>query len=122
MRSLLVGLRSFFQPREEEYSMAKPYLGVIAAACLAAGSLTLAGCGSSAPAFSVGSCINWSIGSDGSQVPLKVSCSNLPDPDIDLVKAIAASGQSCAVGDRFYTQSDGSTLCLEDEYVMSPSG
>jgi len=59
---------------------------------------------------------------DGSQVPLKISCRNPPDPDIDLVKSIAASGQSCTVGDRFYAQSDGSTLCLEDEYVMSPGG
>lgn len=102
--------------------MIKPCLGAIAAAALALGSLTLAGCGSPGSSFSVGSCINWSTGSDGGQVPLKVSCNNPPDPDIDLVKAIAPSGQSCTVGDRFYTQSDGSTLCLEDEYVMSPGG
>jgi hypothetical protein len=51
-----------------------------------------------------------------------VNCSHPPDPAIDVVKAIAPSGQSCTVGDRFYMRDDGSTLCLEDEYVMSTGG
>jgi hypothetical protein len=97
-------------------------LAAAGASILAVASLMLAGCGSSAATFSVGECINWSIDSNGNQVPLKVSCSHPPDPDIDVVKAITSSGQSCTVGDRFYTQADGSTLCLEDEYVMSAGG
>jgi hypothetical protein len=102
--------------------MVKAHIGVPFATALVLGLFTLAGCGSPDSTFSVGSCINWSIGSDGGQVPLKVSCSHPPDPDIDLVKAIAPGGKSCTVGDRFYTQADGSTLCLEDEYVMSAGG
>jgi hypothetical protein len=97
-------------------------LSFLATAVTAAGIFILAGCGSSSPSFQVGDCINWSTDSNGNQVPLKVSCNNPPDPDIDVVKAVAPSGQSCTVGDRFYTQADGSTLCLEDEYVMSSSG
>lgn len=95
-------------------------------ACLAvgamAGTLVLGGCANSADSFQVGNCINWSVDSNGNNVPMKVSCNNPPDPDIDVVKAIVPSGQSCRVGDRFYTQGDGSTLCLEDEYVMSSGG
>ena len=97
-------------------------LAAASASILAVASLMLAGCGSSSPTFSVGDCINWSSDSNGNQVPLKVRCSHPPDPDIDVVKTIAPSGQSCTVGDRFYTQADGSTLCLEDEYVMSAGG
>lgn len=102
--------------------MVKPYIGIPFTTALVLGLFTLTGCGSSGVTFNVGSCINWSIGSDGSQVPLKVSCSHPPDPEIDLVKAIAHGGQSCTIGDRFYTQADGSTLCMEDEYVMSSGG
>ena len=101
--------------------MSHRYLGVLAAALVAAGSLVLTGCGSSM-SFQVGDCINWSIDSNGNQVPLKVNCNHPPDPAIDVVKAIAPSGQSCSVGDRFFTQDDGSTLCLEDEYVMTAGG
>ena len=94
--------------------------------CLAvvatAGALTLGGCASSGQTFQVGNCLNWSVDSNGNNIPIKVSCNNPPDPDIDVVKAIAPSGQSCSVGDRFFTQADGSTLCLEDEYVMSSGG
>ena len=89
---------------------------------ITAGIFILAGCGTSSPTFQVGDCINWSIGSNGNQVPMKVGCNNPPDPAIDVVKAIVQTGQSCTAGDRFYTQADGSTLCLEDEYVMSSSG
>jgi hypothetical protein len=92
------------------------------AAVLAAGLFSLAACSGSNPSFQVGNCINWSIGSDGNQVPMKVSCQHPPDPDIDVVRAIAPSDQSCRTGDRFYTEPDGTTLCLEDEYVMSSSG
>lgn len=91
-------------------------------AVFAAGSFGLAACSGSSPSFQVGSCINWSTDSNGNQVPLKVSCQHPPDPDIDVVKAVASGGQSCTTGDRFYTESDGTTLCLEDEYVMSSSG
>jgi len=96
--------------------------GCLAVGVTAAGTLVLGGCASSAPSFQVGNCINWSIDSSGNSVPMKVSCNNPPDPDIDVVKAIVSNGQSCTIGDRFYTQADGSTLCLEDEYVMSPGG
>jgi hypothetical protein len=102
--------------------MIKRHLSILGASFLAVGSLMLTGCGSSSAVFHAGDCINWSIDSNGIQVPLKVSCHNPPDPAIDVVKAIAPSGQSCTTGDRFYTQADGSTLCLEDEYVMSPGG
>lgn len=81
----------------------KPLAAAASASILAVASLMLAGCGSSSPTFSVGACINWSADSNGNQVPLKVSCSHPPDPDIDVVKAIAPSGQACTVGDRFYT-------------------
>jgi hypothetical protein len=101
--------------------MARKYFTTLSISLLAVASFALAGCGSS-PSFAVGNCINWSTDSSGNQIPLKVSCNNPPDPDIDVVKAIATSGQSCAAGDRFSTQNDGSTLCLEDEYVMSSGG
>lgn len=93
---------------------------ILYACALTAATAITAGCGpSSGPSFQVGDCINWSIDSNGAQVPLKVNCSHPPDPAIDVVKAIAPSGQSCTVGDRYYMRDDGSTLCLEDEYVMS---
>lgn len=102
--------------------MIRAPFGVLVAVALTVGPFTLAGCSSTIASFPVGSCINWSTDSNGNQVPLNVSCSHPPDPDIDVIKAIAPDGQSCTVGDRFYTQSDGSTLCLEDEYVMSSGG
>jgi hypothetical protein len=96
---------------------------ILCASALTAATAFIAGCGpSSGPSFQVGDCINWSINSNGAQVPLKVNCSHPPDPAIDVVKAIAPSGQSCTVGDRFYMRDDGSTLCLEGEYVMSTGG
>lgn len=94
----------------------------LTAAVLAAGLFSLVACSGSSPSFQVGNCINWSIGSDGNQVPMKVSCQRPPDPDIDVVRAIAPSGQSCRTGDRFYSEPGGTTLCLEDEYVMSSGG
>lgn len=97
-------------------------LAAASASILTAASLILAGCGSSSATFSVGDCINWSVDSNGNQIPLKVSCAHPSDPAIDVVKAVSPGGQSCTVGDRFYTQADGSTLCLEDEYVMSAGG
>jgi hypothetical protein len=98
-------------------------ISILCACTLTAATALIAGCGpSSGPSFQVGDCINWSIDSNGAQVPLKVNCNHPADPEIDVVKAIAPSGQSCTVGDRFYTRDDGSTLCLEDEYVMSASG
>lgn len=98
-------------------------ISILFASALTAGTALIAGCGpSSGPSLQVGDCINWSTGSNGAQVPLKVDCSHPPDPAIDVVKAVAPSGQSCTTGDRFYTQDDGSTLCLEDEYVMSAGG
>ena len=98
-------------------------ISILCASALTAAMPLIAGCDqSSGPSFQVGDCINWSIDSSGAQVPLKVNCNHPPDPAIDVVKAIAASGQSCTVGDRFYTRNDGSTLCLEDEYVMSSGG
>ncbi len=102
--------------------MTRILFAALTAAVVAAGLFSLAACSGSNPSFQVGNCINWSIGSDGNQVPMKVSCQHPPDPDIDVVRAIAPSGQSCRTGDRFYTEADGTTLCLEDEYVMSSSG
>ncbi len=101
--------------------MAIKLLGCLAVAATAAGTLVVGGC-ASAQSFQVGNCIDWSIDSTGTNVPMKVSCQSPPDPAIDVVKAIVPSGQSCTVGDRFYTQADGSTLCLEDVYVMSSGG
>jgi hypothetical protein len=46
----------------------------LTAAVLAAGLSSLAACSGSNLSFQVGNCINWSIGSDGNQVPMKVSC------------------------------------------------
>ena len=71
----------------------------LTAAVLAAGLFSLAACSGSNLSFQVGNCINWSIGSDGNQVPMKVSCQHPPDPDIDVVRAIALSGQSCRTGE-----------------------
>jgi len=70
-------------------------LGCLAVGVTAAGTLVLGGCVSSAQSFQIGNCINWSIDSNGDNVPMKVSCNNPPDPDIDVVKAIVPNGQSC---------------------------
>ena len=73
---------------------------ILYACALAAATAIIAGCGpSSGPSFQVGDCINWTIDSNRAQAPLKVNCSHPPDPAIDVVRAIAPSGQSCTVGD-----------------------